>query len=103
MDGVVGLTQRGIAPGGTFTYRFRIDDGQAGTFWYHGHAGGQLADGLYGGLVVHEPISGGSQGPLDPEYLFLIGDWYHRRAKEMMEWYMDSSHFANEVRKTPGS
>ena len=106
MDGVVGLTQRGIMPSETFTYRFVIAGDQAGTFWYHGHAHGHLADGLYGGLVIHEPHiaidedSGQSTMELSPEYLWLIGDWYHRTAQEMFEWYKDSRHFGNEVRDT---
>ena len=31
MDGVPGLSYKGIAPGETFTYRFKV--GQAGTYW----------------------------------------------------------------------
>jgi len=33
MDGVVGLTQCAIPSKESFTYRFRIPDDQAGTFW----------------------------------------------------------------------
>lgn len=33
MDGVVGVTQCAIAPGQHFTYKFKIQDDQAGTFW----------------------------------------------------------------------
>lgn len=36
MDGVVGLTQCAIQSKTRFTYRFRIPDHQAGTFWYVG-------------------------------------------------------------------
>lgn len=50
MDGVAGVTQPAIAPGGSFTYRFAVPD--AGTFWYHPHTGVQLDRGLYGALVV---------------------------------------------------
>lgn len=34
MDGVVGLTQCAIGQSESFTYRFRIDESQSGTFWY---------------------------------------------------------------------
>lgn len=33
MDGAVGLTQCPIRPSKSFTYKFKIDDDQAGTFW----------------------------------------------------------------------
>jgi FtsP/CotA-like multicopper oxidase with cupredoxin domain len=52
-DGVAGVTQDAVAPGATFTYRFRAD--QAGTFWYHAHQNSsqQIACGLFGSLVVN--------------------------------------------------
>jgi FtsP/CotA-like multicopper oxidase with cupredoxin domain len=61
-DGVPGLTQDVVAPGGQFVYRFRAD--QAGTYWYHTH---QVSDlgvrrGLYGTLIVTPP---GQQEQLD--------------------------------------
>jgi FtsP/CotA-like multicopper oxidase with cupredoxin domain len=55
-DGVVGLTQKAIAPGDTFDYRFVARD--AGTFWYHPAAASGLSAqaeaGLHGVLVVEE-------------------------------------------------
>jgi FtsP/CotA-like multicopper oxidase with cupredoxin domain len=53
MDGVVGLTQRAIAPGKTFRYEFAFD--RAGTFMYHPHADEmtQIALGMMGMIVVH--------------------------------------------------
>ncbi len=36
MDGVPGVSFNGIAPGETFTYRFKVE--QAGTYWYHSHS-----------------------------------------------------------------
>ncbi|MDQ3283684.1 MAG: multicopper oxidase family protein, partial [Acidobacteriota bacterium] len=63
MDGTP-ATQRPIAPGETFTYRFTPPD--AGTFWYHPHLNEteQLEKGLYGALIVRgadEPIVDGEQ------------------------------------------
>lgn len=51
-DGVPGVTQDAVAPGGSFTYRFRVE--QVGTFWYHSHqdATTQIAHGLFGAVVV---------------------------------------------------
>ena len=45
MDGVHGLTQTVVKPGGTFTYRFTAPD--AGTYWFHPHMGLELDRGLY--------------------------------------------------------
>ena len=55
-DGVAGVTQDAVLPGGSFTYRFRVH--QVGTFWYHSHESGsrQVARGLFGALVI-EPAA----------------------------------------------
>ena len=51
-DGVAGVTQDAVPPGGTHTYRFRA--GQVGTFWYHTHqsSSDDVQRGLYGALVI---------------------------------------------------
>jgi FtsP/CotA-like multicopper oxidase with cupredoxin domain len=51
-DGVAGVTQNAVEPGGRFVYRFRPE--QVGTFWYHTHqdASGGVKQGLFGALVV---------------------------------------------------
>lgn len=55
MDGVPGVTQDPIEPGGEFTYDFIVRD--AGTYWYHPHlnSAAQVGWGLYGPLVVEDP------------------------------------------------
>ncbi|MCW3820469.1 multicopper oxidase family protein [Micromonospora sp. DR5-3] len=52
MDGVAGVTQNAVAPGGRFVYRFRAT--QVGTYWYHSHemSSVQVRRGLFGALVV---------------------------------------------------
>jgi FtsP/CotA-like multicopper oxidase with cupredoxin domain len=50
MDGVPGLSFRGIAPGETFVYRFPVR--QNGTYWYHSHSMFQEQTGLYGAIVI---------------------------------------------------
>jgi FtsP/CotA-like multicopper oxidase with cupredoxin domain len=56
-DGVAGVTQDAVPPGGTFVYRFRVE--QPGTYWYHTHQHGRegITRGLYGALVV-QPAAG---------------------------------------------
>jgi bilirubin oxidase len=48
-----------IAAGESFTYRFRLHEGTAGTYWYHPHphhvTAWQVGKGLYGGIIVRDP------------------------------------------------
>ncbi len=71
MDGVPGLTQAPIPPGGSFVYEFEVPD--AGTFWYHPHfnSSEQVGRGLSGALIVEEvdPIA------VDRELLWVLDDW----------------------------
>jgi FtsP/CotA-like multicopper oxidase with cupredoxin domain len=52
-DGVAGVTQDAVRPGGDFTYRFVAN--QTGTYWYHSHqvSHEQVIGGLLGPLVIH--------------------------------------------------
>ena len=54
MDGVPGISQPPVEPGGSFTYDFVVPD--AGLFWYHPHvmSAAQVGFGLYGALLVEE-------------------------------------------------
>ncbi|WP_214321469.1 multicopper oxidase domain-containing protein [Nonomuraea sediminis] len=58
-DGVPGVTQDAVPPGGRFVYRFRVRPGDVGTHWYHSHqvAAEQVERGLFGPLIV-EPAGG---------------------------------------------
>lgn len=71
MDGVPGISQPPIPPGGSFVYTFTPPD--AGTFWYHPHADTlqQLGRGLAGTLIVEErePVA------VDREITWTIMDW----------------------------
>lgn len=55
MDGVPGHGQAPIEPGESFDYSFTLPD--AGTYWYHPHfnSAAQVANGLYGPIVVDDP------------------------------------------------
>ncbi|WP_456238051.1 copper resistance system multicopper oxidase [Nitrogeniibacter aestuarii] len=71
MDGVPGISFRGIPPGETFTYRFKLQ--QSGTYWYHSHSGMQELTGMYGALIV-EPKDG-ERIRADREHVVLLSDW----------------------------
>ncbi|KAF8849353.1 hypothetical protein BDZ45DRAFT_680586 [Acephala macrosclerotiorum] len=100
MDGVVGLTQSPIRPGETFTYRFKISDDQTGTFWYHAHSELQRADGVYGTMIIHEGASAGkSEAEMfgyGEDLALMVGDWYHRSAQQVQDYYKDWTNFGNE-------
>jgi FtsP/CotA-like multicopper oxidase with cupredoxin domain len=51
-DGVAGVTQNEVPPGGRYRYRFRVK--QVGTFWYHSHqvSSTEVRRGLYGAFVI---------------------------------------------------
>jgi FtsP/CotA-like multicopper oxidase with cupredoxin domain len=71
MDGVPGLSFNGIAPGTTFTYRFKVN--QSGTYWYHSHSRFQEQIGLYGPLIIER--GGGERHGADREHTLLLSDW----------------------------
>lgn len=75
MDGVPGLTQEAVPPGGTFTYEFTATN--PGTRWYHSHQDPevQVALGLYGALII-EPRTPPPDAPaFDREYTYLLSEW----------------------------
>jgi len=71
MDGVPGVSFKGIAPGETFSYRFKV--GQSGTYWYHSHSGMQEQTGLYGAIII-DPIDA---DPIQAnrDYVVQLSDW----------------------------
>ena len=71
MDGVPGLTQQAVAPGGNFAYDFAAP--HPGTYWYHAHhrSWEQVAKGLYGPLIVEE-----REPPrVDRDITVTLDDW----------------------------
>ncbi len=71
MDGVPGISFKGIAPGETFTYRFKVQ--QTGTYWYHSHSGMQEQTGMYGAIII-DP-AGTDPIRADREYVVQLSDW----------------------------
>lgn len=72
MDGVPGLTQAAVPPGGRFDYEFIAPD--AGTFWYHAHINSwnQVARGLFGALIIDEPLPAFDR---DRDHTLVLTDW----------------------------
>lgn len=71
MDGVPGISFKGIEPGQTFTYQFPIL--QSGTYWYHSHSGFQEQTGMMGAIVI-EPRDGETI-KADRDHVIMLSDW----------------------------
>jgi FtsP/CotA-like multicopper oxidase with cupredoxin domain len=52
-DGVPGLSQWSIRPGQSYMYKWTANE--FGTFFYHAHQSGQIADGLNGAIIINPP------------------------------------------------
>jgi CopA family copper-resistance protein len=70
MDGVPGVSYHGIAPGETFTHRFKVQ--QSGTYWYHAHTLHEQT-GLYGAIII-DP-AGANPIRAEREYVVQLSDW----------------------------
>ena len=79
MDGVPGLTQAPVQPGGKFDYSFVCPD--AGTYWYHPHktASEQIARGLHGILIVDEL----EPPKVDQDLTLVFDDWRLKRDNQI--------------------
>ncbi|HEX6549923.1 MAG TPA: copper resistance system multicopper oxidase [Gammaproteobacteria bacterium] len=96
MDGVPGISFPGIAPGETFTYRFKVK--QSGTYWYHSHSGFQEQTGLYGPLVIHpreaDPVR------CDRDYVVMLSDWSDESPDAIFAHLKQESDYYNFQQRT---
>ena len=97
MDGVPGISFNGIAPGETFTYRFKVQ--QSGTYWYHSHSGMQEQTGLYGSIII-DP-AGTETIQADRDYVVQLSDWTDEdpmrvfaKLKKQSDYYNFNQHTA---------
>lgn len=72
-DGVPGLTQDPVPPGGRFLYRIRLPD--AGVYWYHPHHREDVLQdlGLYGNILVGAADTG-HFGPAHADEAIIVDD-----------------------------
>jgi hypothetical protein len=73
MDGVTGVTQRGIEPGETFKYEFTLR--QHGTLMYHPHFDEmvQMGLGMTGMFIVHPRTPAGPK--VDRDFAIMLAEW----------------------------
>jgi len=95
MDGVPGISFPGIAPGETFTYRFKVE--QTGSYWYHSHSGMQEMTGVYGSLIID-----GEDDPVraDRDLPVLLSDWTDEDPMRVMSKLKIQSDYYNYNRPT---
>jgi len=98
MDGVPALSFPGIAPGETFTYRFKVR--QYGTYWYHAHSGFQEQTGLYGPIVIER--TGGERHASDRQHVILLSDWSDEDPEHLFATLKRQSDYFNYGKRTVG-
>jgi CopA family copper-resistance protein len=98
MDGVPGLSFEGIAPGQTFTYRYKVN--QYGTYWYHSHSRFQEQVGLYGPIIVER--HGGERHASDREHTILLSDWTDLDPEHLFATLKRQSDAFNNGKRTVG-
>jgi FtsP/CotA-like multicopper oxidase with cupredoxin domain len=75
MDGVPGMTQDAVPPGGTFTYEFTATN--PGTRWYHSHQDPeiQVPLGLFGPLIIDPKTPPPGEPKFDRDYTYILSEW----------------------------
>ncbi len=98
MDGTVGVSECGIAPGQTEVYKWTVQN--KGTYWWHSHAGRntEYTDGLVGALILHSPDevyhlanstapSSSSNSTYDEDIVIPVTDAWHSPAAQWLVGY----------------
>jgi CopA family copper-resistance protein len=98
MDGVPGLSFDGIPSGGSYTYRFKVN--QYGTYWYHSHSRFLEQTGLYGPIVIER--RGGDRQPTDREHVVLLSDWTDIDPERIFATLKKQSDYYNFHKRTVG-
>ena len=71
MDGMPGISQEAIAPGGSFAYEFTLK--QNGTFFYHSHMAMQEMMGLIGLFIIHPRAAHAPR--VDRDFGIVLQEW----------------------------
>ncbi|CAK44820.1 hypothetical protein M747DRAFT_360643 [Aspergillus niger ATCC 13496] len=97
-DGVPGVSQKGIQPGLSFTYKWRATDSRS--YFYHSYERGHLEDGLYGAIYIHprnsveRPFAQITDDPSQLEAMhiaeqntkpIILSDWRHLASEQVWE------------------
>lgn len=86
MDGVPDITQPGIEPGDSFTYKFIADP--AGTMWYHCHVNVNehvATRGMWGPLIVDPLKPKPWEREVTKDYILMFSEWASAWADKLGE------------------
>ncbi|ACB77666.1 copper resistance system multicopper oxidase [Opitutus terrae] len=96
MDGVPGVSFKGIEAGETFVYRFPVK--QYGTYWYHSHSAMHEQLGQYGPIII-DPIKP-EPFAYDREHVVVLSDWTFTHPHVLFAKLKKRSNFSNMQRRT---
>ncbi len=96
MDGVPGLSFDGIAPGSSYTYRFKVR--QHGTYWYHSHSSLQEQTGVYGPLII-DPAQPEARR-CERDYVVMLSDWSDEDPRRIKSRLKKQSNYYNFHQRT---
>ncbi|WP_186148845.1 copper resistance system multicopper oxidase [Burkholderia gladioli] len=96
MDGVPGLSFDSIAPGSSYTYRFKVR--QHGTYWYHSHSSLQEQTGVYGPLII-DPAQPGARR-CERDYVVMLSDWSDEDPRRIKSRLKKQSNYYNFHQRT---
>ncbi|KAF4469743.1 cupredoxin [Fusarium albosuccineum] len=111
MDGVPGVSQEPIPPGGNFTYRFSTGS-EYGFFWYHSHVRAYYNDAIRGPLLIRpaasrkRPFASLARNDDDSDALhgaerdatnILLNDWTHELSDVVFSRYLKTGAFPSCV------
>jgi CopA family copper-resistance protein len=99
MDGVPGLSFRGIDPSETFVYHFPVR--QRGTYWYHSHSHFQEQTGHYGPIIIAP--AGADPVEYDREYTVVLADWTDADPGTVLSNLKKHSNYYNYHQRTVGT
>jgi len=85
MDGIPGMTQDAVPPGGMFTYEFVATN--PGTRWYHSHQDPeiQVEMGMYGALIIDPKTPPAGEPKFDQDYTYMLSEWSTAMTPEVAE------------------
>ena len=83
MDGVPGVTQEGIPPGESFTYKFKAEP--SGTLWYHCHVNVNehvALRGMWGPFIVRPRKPTALEKRVTRDFILMLADWSSKWAEK---------------------
>lgn len=99
MDGSFGITDCGIAPGTSFTYRWTVQT--TGTYWWHAHAAMQHSEGLHGPMILHGRDEGEQRAQYDTDRVLVASDLYDEPLEHYLHTYETREGFNGDMGVEP--